>query len=183
VELNPGHGTSTASVIMSAVGSQAAPEFVTGAAPRVQLVPLRVSTSVIHLSYAKLTKALYYAADHGHHVVSMSLGGPFKSDFLLRAIRHAMGRGVILLGAAGNIWPWVVYPARYDEVIAVAACNCAREIWAWSSEGAAVDVTAAGESVWCAFTGDGQDPFRVGQSSGTSYAVRRLRALACLPWP
>lgn len=181
VGLNPGHGTSTASVIMSAREAPGTASCVAGAAPSAQLVPLRVSTSVIHLSYTKLIKAIVFAADHGHHVISMSLGGPVASGALLRAIRYAVERGVILLGAAGNFWPWVVYPASYDEVIAVAACNCGRAIWSGSSAGAAVDVTAPGESTWVASVAGGQPPFRVEQSSGTSYAVA-ITAGICALW-
>lgn len=178
--MNPGHGTSTASVIMSASGSQAKAEFVSGTAPRAQLVPLRVSTSVVHLSFSRLTKALTYATENGHHIISMSLGGPLGADFLLRAIRDALAHGVIVLSAAGNIWPWIVYPAHYDEVIAVAACNCMHDIWSGSSAGPQVDVTAPGESVWCAFTVDSSDPFGVARSSGTSFAVATTAGVCAL---
>ncbi|HMN28535.1 MAG TPA: S8 family serine peptidase [Caldilineaceae bacterium] len=178
--LTPGHGTSTASVIMSSVSSEVGGVFVTGAAPSASLVPLRVATSVIHLSFANLTKALYFAADQGHHVISMSLGGPVGSPALLRAIRYALDRGVILLAAAGNVWPWVVYPAKYDEVIAVAACNCRRGVWSLSSKGPAVDASAPGESVWVAQASrDGA--FSNHRSSGTSFAVA-LTAGVCALW-
>ena len=122
---SPGHGTATASVIMSARAS--ADEItVVGSAPSATLVPLRVSTSVIHLSFKNLTRAIYHAVDRvGAHVISMSLGGPHHSQALEEAIEHALERGVIVLAAAGNVWPWVVYPARFERVIAVAACNCA----------------------------------------------------------
>ena len=57
-------------------------------------------------------------------MISMSLGGPFGSGFLERAIGRAVDSGLIVLAAAGNYWPWVVYPARYNEVVGVAAVNC-----------------------------------------------------------
>ncbi|MCB0175649.1 MAG: S8 family serine peptidase [Anaerolineae bacterium] len=178
--LAPGHGTSTASVIMSSVISSVDNIYVTGSAPVASLVPLRVATSVIHFSFANLTQAIYYAADQGMHIISMSLGGPMGSSALLRAIRYALDRGVVLLAAAGNYWPWVVYPAKYDEVIAVAACNCQRDVWAHSSKGPAVDVTAPGEEVWVA------SPERDGtyinrRGSGTSYAVA-ITAGICALW-
>jgi thermitase len=141
---------------------------------------LRVATSVIHLSFANLTKAIYFAADRGQHVVSMSLGGPVGSPALLRAVRYALERGVILLAAAGNVWPWVVYPAKYDEVIAVAACNCRRGVWSLSSKGLAVDVTAPGESVWVA-AADREGVFANQRSSGTSFAVA-ITAGVCALW-
>ncbi|MCB0165774.1 MAG: S8 family serine peptidase [Anaerolineae bacterium] len=176
----PGHGTSTASVIMSSVISGVDGIYVTGAAPATSLAPLRVATSVVHLSFANLTQALYFAADQGHHVISMSLGGPVGSSALQRAIRYALDRGVILLAAAGNYWPWVVYPAKYDEVIAVAACNCQRGVWAYSSKGPAVDVTAPGEEVWVA-SSERDGTFINRRGSGTSFAVA-ITAGICALW-
>ena len=38
-------------------------------------------------------------------------------------LEAAVESGLILVAAAGNQWPFVVYPARYDDVIACAACN------------------------------------------------------------
>jgi len=177
---NPSHGTSTGSVIMSSAGPPpGAAAFVTGIAPGVSLVPLRVSDSVIHFSYANLCAALYYAVAHGYHVVSMSLGGPWGSGALERAIRHAVDSGLVLIAASGNYWPWVVYPAKYDEVIAVAACNAREKVWQHATTGAAVDVTAPGESVWRALTKRPGD-FAVERSSGTSYATAATAGICAL---
>lgn len=180
---HPGHGTSTASVIMSDEGGPAG-NWVSGVAPRAALVPLRVSDSVIHFSFANVTQALYRATDvAGAHLVSMSLGGPFPSEALERAIDHALARGLIVLAAAGNVWPWVVYPARYDPVIAVAANNCATKPWSGSASGSKVDITAPGESVWRALTQRTAAGLKyvVERSSGTSYAVATA-AGACALW-
>ena len=147
-----GHGTATASVIMSARAA-AQERTVVGTAPSAQLVPLRVSDSVIHFSFKNVTQAIYHAVDRANaHVISMSLGGPFFSGALEAAIDHAISKGVIVLAAAGNVWPFVVYPARFDQVIAVAACNCNRQPWSKSASGSAVDITAPGESVWRALS-------------------------------
>mgnify|MGYP000399452344 CR=1 FL=1 len=69
-----GHGTATASVMVSAGTTQVHPG-VFGIAPGASLAPLRVLDSVVHFSWGNLSKALYHAADSGCHVVSMSLGG------------------------------------------------------------------------------------------------------------
>lgn len=180
---HPGHGTATASVIMSAAGGPQTP-FVTGSAPECRLVPLRVSDSVIHFSFKNATRAIYHAVDRaGAQVISMSLGGPLHSAALKNAIDYAVGKGVVVMAAAGNVWPWVVYPARFDSVIAVAACNCEKKPWKDSASGEDVDVTAPGESVWRAQARqDGAKlDFSVAPSSGTSYAVATL-AGACATW-
>lgn len=176
---HPGHGTATASVIMSGPDIRT-PPGVTGVAPRAALVPLRVSTSVVHLSFSRLARAVYFAAEHGCHVLSMSLGGPIPSAFLRRALHHALVRGVILIAAAGNVWPWVVYPARYPDVVAVAACNCRRRPWRLSAAGPAVDISAPGESVWRARPARGKPGYRVAPSSGTSYAAAMVAGASAL---
>ncbi len=174
----PGHGTATASVLMSDVGGAKTPA-VTGIAPQAVLVPIRVSTSVIHLSFANLVAGLRHAIGQGHHVVSMSLGGPVPSAALERAIKDAVAAGIIVLAAAGNVYPFVVWPAAYDDVIAVAATNCEREPWRFSASGSAVDLSAPGESVWVART-ERNEPYFVEQSSGTSHAVAATAGAAAL---
>ncbi|MGI8673635.1 MAG: S8 family peptidase [Luteitalea sp.] len=179
---NPGHGTTTASVIMSSTGG-AGQRFVSGLAPAATLIPLRVTPRVVLLGFDRLAEAIHYATDRGCHVISMSLGGVTPSGALERAITRAVQHGVIVLAAAGNVWPWVVYPARYDQVIACAACNCQRKVWKNSASGDTVDVTAPGESVWVARPGTdaGQGDDTVGPGSGTSYAVATT-AGACALW-
>ena len=175
---NAGHGTSTGSVILSDVGPAGA-IHVTGVAPQASLIPLRVSSSVVHFSWTRLCAALYRAIDDDAHVVSMSLGGPWGGFALHEAVRDAVEAGLMLVAAAGNEWPFVVYPARYDEVIAVAACNVDSQRWSGSASGAAVDITAPGESVWRARTrSDGT--FDVDRSSGTSYAAAHVAGIGAL---
>lgn len=179
---NPGHGTTTASVIMSSTGGTGE-TFVSGVAPAATIVPLRVTARVVLLGFDRLAEAIRYASDHGCHVISMSLGGVTPSGALSRAVAYAVSQGVVVLAAAGNVWPWVVYPARLDQVIACAACNCQKGIWSKSAAGDTVDVTAPGETVWVARPGKdaGQDDDIVDVGSGTSYAVATT-AGACALW-
>jgi hypothetical protein len=174
---HPGHGTSTASVIASdaSVGDD---PCITGVAPLATMLPLRVSNSVVHFSWLRLTAALWHAIAHDAHVVSMSLGGPLPAIALAEAIDAAIDANVILVAAAGNQWPFVVYPARYDEVIACAAINIRRERWSASASGADVDIAAPGESVWRAWAT--KAGFGVERSSGTSYAAAHVAGIAAL---
>lgn len=184
---NPGHGTSTASVIVSprgpAGGGTAA--GVSGVAPGARIMPLRVTHSVVLLSMRNLARAIEFAADRGAHVLSISLGGPFNWR-LRRAVAYAQQRGVLVCCAAGNYVPFVVWPAAYAEVIAVAASNATRGVWRGSSRGSAVDVTAPGESVWRARSvpvppgAPPGDEFLVERGSGTSYAVAAVAGVAAL---
>lgn len=175
----PGHGTATSSVIMSTVGAA----VVTGVAPKVELMPLRVTKSVVLFNFNKLAKAIYHAVDKGAHVISISLGGPYPSRALERAVAHAVANGVVVCAAAGNVWPFVVFPARLDQVIGVGACNCQDGVWKKSARGGGVDLCAPGEGVWRAQMNGtpGQPDPKTGMGYGTSFAVANV-AGACALW-
>lgn len=183
--LFPGHGTGTSSVIVSPTGKQATYPgggFVSGVAPGAKLIPFRVSRSVILLSPQNLSYAIERAADSGAHVISISMGTGFINSRLRAAVLYAQKRGVIIQAAAGNYVGYVVWPAAYDEVIAVAASNADDGTWLFSSRGNKVDVTAPGESVWRAQVTSNADQitFDVERGSGTSYAVASVAGVAAL---
>ena len=170
---NPGHGTGTASVAVSGPSGQ-----VLGSAPAATLVPIRCVESVI-LTFdgGAVAKAIDHARVRGCHVVTMSLGGT-PSRAMQRAIRQAIQSGMIVLAAAGNCVHFVVYPARYDEVIAVAGSNVNDGTWPGSCHGGAVDISAPGEKVWKAVAGPGGTS--VGGGQGTSFAVAITAGVAAL---
>jgi serine protease len=178
---NPGHGTGTASVIISPRRAAAGtpPNFVSGVAPNARLIPFRVSDSVVVLNTLNLAHAIERATDAGAHVISISMGG-IGSERLHDAVVYAKNRGVIVCAAAGNCVSFVVFPAAYDEVVAVAACDAERGIWKGSCRGGAVDITAPGDRVWHAMANANDALSNVGQGSGTSYAVATVAGIAAL---
>ncbi|MGH3672694.1 MAG: S8 family peptidase [Pseudonocardiaceae bacterium] len=178
---NPGHGTGTASVIVSPKGPPGGtpPNFVSGAAPAAKLIPFRVSDSVVIVDTLNLARAIEKAADVGAHVISISMGG-LGSQRLHDAVVYAKNKGAIVLAAAGNCVRYVVYPAAYEEVAAVAACDAEKGIWKGTSRGAAVDVTAPGDRVWHAVANANDSVDNVEQGSGTSYAVATVAGIAAL---
>ncbi len=182
---NPSHGTGTGSVILSGVGSPGGGPgaFVSGAAPHAMLIPIRTTESVVLLSMRGLRKAIDHASAQGAQVVSISLGGPLPGFGLRRAILRALDGGTIVLAAAGNEVGVVVFPAAFDEVVAVAASNIRDTPWRGSSHGIAVDVSAPGESVWRARTirdHNGRLTFSVERGNGTSFAVATTAGVAAL---
>jgi serine protease len=171
---NPGHGTSTASVI---VGRGAPSEGIVGFAPDATLVPIRATESVVQLFDSDVAEAVSHARKVGCHVVSMSLGG--KGFFgLEREIKRAVDSGMIVMAAAGNKVGIVTAPASYRSCIAVAATGPGDSLWDGSSRGSAVDVAMPGASVHNASFKD-RAP-RVSRSHGTSYAVAHLAGAAAL---
>lgn len=182
---NPGHGTSTASIMISPRGAQVkypSGKAITGVAPAAKLIPLRVSYSVVLLSVRNLAEAIEYAANNGVHVLSISLGTAFCNPRLRTAIIYAQKRGVIIVAASGTYIPYVVWPAAYDEVIAVTGSNVRREIWSGATKGPQVDVTAPGESVWYAKVekNNGEIKYDVLQGSGTSFSAPAVAGIAAL---
>ncbi|HEX5067011.1 MAG TPA: S8 family serine peptidase [Myxococcota bacterium] len=183
--LNPGHGTGTSSVIVSPRGAEGVgyERHVTGIAPAARLVPLRVSKSVVQVSQRNLRDAIQHAVASDCHVISISLGG-LPSESLHDAVQRAVAKGIIVLAAAGNYVRLVVWPARYREVVAVAACNERGEPWSGSSRGDEVDVTGPGQNVYRAYWERGPNGLttqpRVGPSDGTSYAVATVAGVAAL---
>src|SRR5215470_5703136 len=174
---NPSHGTATASVLMSRD-----PEVIVGSAPESMLVPLRTNRSVVLVFDGDVARAVEYARQAGCHVITMSLGGVGFSPALRTAIDAAIRDGLLVLAAAGNEVGFVVAPANYREVIAVAASNIQDSPWSGSSHGRAVDVSAPGESVRVARTK--REPHGViyytSRGSGTSFAVALSAGVAAL---
>jgi thermitase len=173
---SPGHGTGTASVIASGEGP--AGLHVTGVAPDATVMDLRVTDSVVIFDMSNVAKAIKYAADHGCHIISMSLGG-VGWWYLHDAVKYAVQKGCIVLAAAGNCVWFVVWPAAYDETIAVAGTNVEAKPWDGSSRGRAVDISAPGDSVWHAIANQANEQ-RVDMGKGTSFAVATVAGAAAL---
>ena len=173
---NPGHGTGTASVLVSLESY-----IVTGSAPRARLMPIRTIESVVRIRQITVARAIDWAIQEGAHVVTMSLGG-IPASALHRAISRAVEADLIVLAAAGNCVRLVVWPARYDECIAVAATNAADQPWPGTCRGAPVDISAPGQNVYRAVVPPGgpTGADTVGQGQGTSFAVALTAGVAAL---
>jgi hypothetical protein len=173
---NPGHGTGTASVLVSLESY-----VVTGSAPKAWLMPIRTIESVVRVRQITVARAIDWAIHEGAQVITMSLGG-IPASALHRAITRAVEADMIVMAAAGNCVRLVVWPARYDECIAVAATNAADEPWPGTCRGAPVDISAPGQNVYHAVVPPGGPTGgdAVGQGQGTSFAVALTAGVAAL---
>lgn len=166
---NPGHGTGTASVLVSQP-----PGRVTGSAPKAEHMAIRAITSVVQITQFSVTEAMDWAVQHGAHIITLSLGGvPSLAQF--GALRQAVQADVIVLAAAGNCIGNVVWPARYADCIAVAGTDVRDAPWRGTSHGPAVDVSAPGENVFHATVPTGSD-----QGQGTSFSVALTAGVVAL---
>jgi serine protease len=171
---NPGHGTGTGSVV---VGIESAE--MSGAAPLAFHMPIRAIEAVERLSQISVAQAIDFAVGRNAHVISMSLGG-IPSFALHRALRRAVAADVIVIAAAGNCVGLVVWPARYEECIAVAGTNLADGAWQGTCHGPDVTIAAPAENVYRAHVElkSGAVVGDVGQGQGTSFATALIAGVA-----
>jgi subtilisin family serine protease/V8-like Glu-specific endopeptidase len=184
---NPGHGTKSGSVIASPKGKQGSAgrpaEFVDGVAPAARLIPVRVHKSVVNIFPFALSRAIWDAVDDrtkiksDSQIISIAMGGP-PTWGLWKAVRHAQAKGVIVVAAAGNNVGFVVWPARFKEVISATALNANCALWSGASKGK-VDITAPGEVIEHAVT-DEKGNFSYGTGCGTTYATGHTSGAAAL---
>jgi thermitase len=112
----------------------------------------------------------------GAMIVNMSLGGDGDSSFLHQTIKSAHDQGVVFLGAAGNQpTSTPVFPAAYEETIAVAAGNRDGSLASYSGRGDWVDLIAPGSGM---ISFDGQQFWETGTSHSTAVATGVTAAMA-----
>ncbi|MGE6822812.1 S8 family serine peptidase [Pseudomonas soli] len=171
---NIGHGTGTASVVVSPEQGR-----MCGTAPLATLVPIRCLESVAVFNQSNVAKAIDHARRQGAHVITMSLGGVF-SDALHTALRKAVQANIIVVAAAGNCVSTVVWPARYEACIAVGGVNAELKPWQGSSHGKAVAISGPAEFVLRASPRNPNDAGEVSGGQGTSFATAHLAGVAAL---
>lgn len=214
----PSHGTATASVIMSEEGHpnrddpNQFPNYseinsVTGVAPRVKVIPIKVTETVVLWAQQSidLAKAINYAVslsksstilDNDNSqigVISISLGGmnsiagrsPLKT-----ALEAAKNAGIVVVASAGQLNDTFgklfspAYPGSDSNTICAAACGPNHERYIKGLYDGSVDITAPGDKVWEAraerVPGFLNNYF-VDQSDGTSYSAA-IVAGACALW-
>ena len=184
-----GHGTHVAGIIAAEHNGY----LVTGVAPGVELYALKILSAAGEGEYSGLIAALGWAVDNDIDVVNMSLGGHEVSAALQAAVTAAYDAGVTMVAASGNInlLDWmeifygcpVVYPAAYDEVIAVSFTGEDDRLTGYSCTGPQVDLAAPGDNIYSTVpTGDCMfcTPYGYNAASGTSMASPHVAGVAAL---
>ncbi|MDI3481554.1 MAG: in [Tepidanaerobacteraceae bacterium] len=168
-----GHGSHVAGIIAALDNNIG----VVGVAPRVDLYPVKAFDKSGRGNISNVIDALGWCVEKKVQVVNMSFGFAKNSMALERAIKEAYRQNIVLVAAAGNSGgdDSVMYPAKYPEVIAVAASNSANKAAWFSSGGPEVDVIAPGVSIPSTYKEGGYKSM-----SGTSMASPHVTAACAL---
>jgi len=118
----PGHGTCCAGVA-AAVANNGRGSC--GAAPGCRIMPCKVANNQGTMYFSSIQNALYWAADNGADIISMSLGAAISSDPATdAALSYAYNAGCVILAATGNENSSTIsYPAIHANVIGVGAAS------------------------------------------------------------
>lgn len=140
-----GHGTHVASTI-AAVNNGLG---MVGVAPKTQIIPVKALGDDGSGTIQDISKAIRWSADQKVDFITMSLGSPGTSSLLEKAIKYAADKGVIIFCAAGNSGPDVdiMFPAKYDECIAIGAIDYRLQRTSFSCSGESLDFLAPGEDI------------------------------------
>ena len=139
-----GHGTHVAGTVAQSTNNGYG---VAGIAYESSIMPLKVLSGSGGGTVADIAEAIKFAADNKADIINMSLGGGGASSMMEEAIKYAHNKGVTIVAAAGNEGRNAAsYPARYPNVISVAATDPAGQKASYSNFGAGVDISAPGGS-------------------------------------
>lgn len=127
-----GHGTMTSLIASGALTPMGVEQAKTG----VPVLSIMAFDENGMTSSDTIFRALNYAINSGVSIVSMSWGSQIDSDFLQSAMDYAAANGLTLFASAGNEPTGTpIYPAGYDNVIAVGGLNPDGTVWEKSNYG------------------------------------------------
>jgi len=142
-----GHGTHVAGTIAQSTNNTIG---AAGIAFNSSIMPIKVLDDVGLGGYAIIAQGVDFAVENGADIINLSLGGATPSITLETAIQAARTAGLVVVAATGNgddegnYLTDLMYPAAYDEVIAVGATGASDEIADYSNRGTGIDLVAPG---------------------------------------
>ena len=172
-----GHGTHVAGTVAAEDNDIG----VVGVAPEARIYALKVLEGGTG-SYSDVIAAIEWAVYNGIQVTNNSYGSSgYPGDIVKAAFDNAYAAGVLHVAAAGNSGnppgkgDNVIYPARWDSVLAVAATDENDDRASFSSTGLDVELAAPGVAINSTLPGEDY-----GKGSGTSMASPHVAGTAAL---
>lgn len=184
-----GHGTHVAGIIAAGLNNH---EGISGLAPDVKILAIRVLDANGGGSLFNIAKGLAYAANHGAKVINLSLGSPSGGGLMKTLANfiasYADAKGSLIIAAAGNAGGEIGYPAAASRIMAIGAVNEDKYLASFSNWGKELDVVAPGVNILSTFptypvtTNALGLPQNYATLNGTSMATPMVSALAALIW-
>jgi subtilisin family serine protease len=159
-----GHGTMTAGIVHLV-------------APTAKIMPLKAFRADGSSNLSDIIRAIYYGADNGANVISMSFSMAQSSPGLQAAIQYALGKNVTMIASSGNDGlKTLVYPASYGGVQGIGSSTNTDLRSTFSNYGSGVVTFAApGEGVITTYPGS-----NYAAGWGTSFSTPMFAGAASL---
>lgn len=140
-----GHGTHTAGTIAASDNGIG----MVGIAPEAKILPVKALNDNGNGNLDDVVKGIIWSVDNGVDFISMSLGSPYNSPPLQKAIEYAYSKSVIVFCAAGNSGTEtaIMFPARYEQTISTAAIDENLSRTSFSCSGDSLDFLAPGHNI------------------------------------
>lgn len=168
-----GHGTHIAGIIAAYSNNGTG---IAGMAPESQLMNVKVADDNGGCKASTVARGIIWAVDNGASVINVSIEIMGPSPQLEDAVNYAWSQGAIIIAAAGNEGSDLpVYPAYYENCLAVAATRQDNSLAPLSNYGDWVSVTAPGFNIYSTLPDSSY-----GYKSGTSFASAYVSGLAAL---
>ncbi|MBI2334346.1 S8 family serine peptidase [Candidatus Daviesbacteria bacterium] len=173
-----GHGTHVSGTIAAEDNDVG----VVGVAPEAKVYAYKVLGADGSGSYSDVVAALEKAVNDGIQVTNNSYGSSGDPGSTVKAaFDNSAALGILHIAAAGNSGnppgkgDNVIYPARWESLVAVAATDSNDKRASWSSTGPAVELSGPGVSINSTLPGG-----EYGKYSGTSMASPHVAGTAAL---
>lgn len=141
-----GHGTHVAGTVAQSTNNGVG---VAGVAFATAIMPVKVLGSSGVGTSATVAQGIDFARQNGADVINLSLGTASDDPLIHTAIQNARSAGIVIVAAAGNNNAATLsYPARYDEVISVAATRFDDARALYSNSGDGLDLSAPGGQLY-----------------------------------
>ncbi|MFC1767180.1 S8 family serine peptidase [Candidatus Margulisiibacteriota bacterium] len=137
-----GHGTHVAGIIGAATNNA---KGIAGISWDSKILAVKAINSEGWGYTGTSARAIVYAADNGAKIINMSYGSSYNDPYEKAAVDYAHARGCLLVAAAGNgASDSKIYPAGFDNVIAVASTDIDDRKSNYSNFGSWIDLAAPG---------------------------------------
>lgn len=174
VDDKAGHSTFVSGVIAAEINN----EGIIGVAPKAKIYFIKAIDDSGCGDPARLVEAILLAANQKVNIISISAGMFIDFKPLHEAIKFAYNNNITIVSAAGNSGTRnydIAFPARYPEVIGVAAYDSKQKVAPFSSRGINISFSLPGVDIYSTYLDNSYC-----KMSGTSFACPILSGICAL---